>query len=242
MNFNSFFKLPDKALYNGKAIEAKKDIKDFVDSLFLDNEDKKIFIKYLKSFSILGQVTETTSGIWSYIDNTYHYSSITFIKIELLSEEYAKRINEIIQHKFADPAVVIYVCGQKYSISTALKRINQNDKTKSTIEEIQMTNFFLEDEKHCELFNCISYQCKDLKKFYESIDCIISANYLLEVAGKYPEKIDSSVKEKSKVIQEKLIRLKTYKDNIKNASSIREKMELNSNIKKIQKEIDDICR
>lgn len=232
MELIELFKIPEKA-----KIDSKIKIKDIVNVLELSGKDKSIFEKSIGSIEIIAQITEKNSGIWAFEDDLYKYNVINVFVIKLKTEGHIKIVNEYLHKPFGDPCIFIYEYGQKHALSTALKHINKVDNTKAAIDDIQLTELFSLNEQYTELFSKISYKFKNLKDFYEYIDNLISSTFIIEMTDKVPNVIDNTIKEKSLQIQQLLSCKKQRENDLKTAVSVREKMELNSNIKDIEKQL-----
>ena len=235
MEILDLFNIPKTA-----KIEQRVYVKDVVSALELTGKDKLALEKSISTIVLKAVFNEQTTGIWGFESDTYAYKAIYLFYIILKDDSRIRTINEFIHRAFPNPSILIYQIGSKYYLSTALKRINKQDKAKTVIDDIQITDIFLLDDNHIALLKHITYSVKDLKQFYENIDYIVSADYLLETTGKIPKVIDFTIKSKSLMIQQLLNEKRKCQAELKLAISVREKMELNSRIKDIDKTLEGI--
>ena len=147
-------------------------------------------------------------------------------------------MNELIQKVFPNPIIVIYQNGNEYMLSTAMKRLNKVERSKSVIDSMQTTSWFRIDTLHDALLSKINYQKKNLKDFYESFDYIISAEYVASITGFVPDVIDFSIKAKSIAIQQLLDEKNRYIQQELEESSMQGKMECHIKIKEIEKKLE----
>lgn len=235
MDILELFKIPKNAQADNRVYN-----KDIVAALGLTGKDKAALEKSISTTTLKGVINEKTSGIWSYESESYFYKAVFIFFVVLKDDSKLRTINEFVQKAFPNPTVVIYKYGEKYAISTALKRINKLERDKAVIDDIQITDLFALDEKMIQLLGNIKYEVKDLKEYYENIDYIISAYYILKLTGKIPTSIDFTIKTKSMMVQQLLAEKRRCEADLKIATSVREKMELNSKIKEIDKKMEAI--
>jgi hypothetical protein len=151
-------------------------------------------------------------------------------------------VNEELQKVFPNPIVAVYQYGNKYMLSTAMKRLSKTEKGKTVIDTIQTTDWFMLDELHDGLLSKISYQKKNLKDFYQSIDYVISAEYVAKVTGKIPETIDFTIKAKSLTIQQLLEEKNKLLAQEEEESSMQGKMTCHIKIKEIEQKLEILSK
>ena len=81
---------------------------------------------------------------------------------------------------------------------------------------------------------------KNLKELYESIDYILSAEYVSLITNKVPETIDFTMKAKSLMIQELLEEKNRLIQQEKEESSMQGKMQCHMNIKDIDAKLEKL--
>ena len=235
MEILDYFKLPKKAI-----IDQRIYVKDLIQFAEAVGPTKTMIEKSIDTIHLVGILTEDTSGIWKYEDESYLYEEIELIKVDLKDDSKIKLLNEEIQRVFPNPVIVVYEYKENYLLSTALKRKNKLDNKKSVIDSITTTEWFKLDSMHNDLLSKINYDKKNLKEFYEQIDYILSAEYVALITNNVPEVIDFTIKTKSIMIQELLAKKKELEEQEKEESSMQGKMQCYMQIKQIEEKLENI--
>ena len=233
MEILDYFKLPNRA-----KLDQRIYVKDLIHFAEATGPTKTMIEKSIDTLHLVGIITEDTSKIWKYEDDSYLYEEIEIINVVLKDNSKVKQLNEEIQRVFPNPVVVIYEYQDKYLLSTALKRKNKLDDKKSVIDSIQTTNWFKLDSMHDELLSKINYEKNNLKEFYEQIDYILSAEFVALITNKVPEQIDFTIKSKSIMIQVLLTKKKELIEQEKEESSMQGKMQCHIQIKQIEEMLE----
>lgn len=233
MNILELFNIPNKAQADRRIF-----VKDILARLELSSRDKQSFEKTIGTIHVKGILNESTSNIWSYADDTYYYKEIILFYVVLKDITKVSFVNEQLQRVFPNPIVVFYEFGNKYAISTALKRLNKLEKGKTVIEEIQLSDFFELDDKHIQLLNKHSYDFNNLKNYYEGFNNLVAIEELVDLTGIVPEVIDETAKAKSTKIKLLLRQKKELEEAYKEADSMQEHMTIHMKIKEIDKKLE----
>ena len=236
MEVLDYFKLPEKA----KAVEQRLFINQLVEQSGASGNDKKLFENSIKSFYLVAALSEETCGIWSFKNDEYYYEMILIFQVFLKDRSKVKSLNELLQKTFPNPTIILYKYGDENMISTAMKRLNKVEKGKSVIDSFQTSGWFKIDSQHDQLLKKISLSKKNLKEFYESIDYLISAEYIVQITGKVPEILDFSIKGKSLMIQQLLEEKTKLINQEKEESSMQGQMKCHMRIKEIDKQLETI--
>ena len=235
MNVLDLFNIPNKAQADRRIF-----VKDILARLELSSRDKQSFEKTVGTIHVKGILNESTSNIWSYVDDTYYYKEIILFYVVLKDITKVAFVNEQLQKVFPNPIVIFYEFGSKYAISTALKRLNKLEKGKTVIEEIQLSDFFELDDKHIQLLNKHSYDFSNLKNYYEGFNNLVATEELVDLTGIVPEVIDETAKAKSTKIKQLLRQKKELEDAYKEADSMQEQMTIHMQIKEIEHKLEVI--
>lgn len=233
MNILELFNIPNKAQADRRIF-----VKDILARLELSSRDKQSFEKTVGTIHVKGILNESTSNIWSYVDDTYFYKEIILFYVVLKDITKVAFVNEQLQKVFPNPIVIFYEFGNKYAISTALKRLNKLEKGKTVIEETQLSDFFELDDKHIQLLNKHSYDFNNLKKYYEGFNNLVATEELVDLTGIVPEVIDETAKAKSTRIKQLLRQKKDLEEAYKEADSMQERMSIHIKIKEIEKQLE----
>ena len=171
------------------------------------------------------------------------YIEIAYIHLDLKEKTHFKKIAEVI-HRIPYPVVLMMTHQENLSISTALKRINQADTSKLTIDEYLYSNWIefnspsQEEIAFLESLQIQKLSFENFHKFYQDIcDRIVAlkASALNKAFSidQTPQK--KQVLNKIESLQEQIVSLKSA---IKKESQFNAKVRLNMQIKKLDNEIE----
>lgn len=111
-------------------------VKTIEEQLEADNKDKKLLESHIAKIYLSAILDENSTHIRSYVDDEFVYESIYVLNIELKKDDNLAEVNRLIHSTFPNPTIIVYSLRDKSIISTALKRVNKLDKTKTVIENI----------------------------------------------------------------------------------------------------------
>ena len=229
------FDIPAKA-----AVDQRIFVKDILENLDLLADEKKLLEKMVSNVRLKAVFTQDTSDIWGYEDETYLYQEIDFFHVVLKKRDKMAALNELFQKMFPRPVVICFQYGQEFALSTANKRYGKREKGRVVAEAFQLTEFFAMDDIHRELLKRIGLNYNNLKLFYEAIDYHVAAVFVIGATGKIPNPIDFSIKLRATSYQQLLAQKKQLLEEAKEATTVREKMEINSRIKDIERKMEGI--
>lgn len=219
-------------------------MKDIFEQLSLSSQEKKILNSEIASIHLVGVLDSDTLRVQSFVDEECVYEAIYVLQVFLKTDLHLNAINERLHMAFPNPIIVLYLFENKNLISVALKRANKSIKEKSVIETFYSTNLFGIDEDHYSFIKLLDFQhiqALNLKEFYEKLTDIIYSERLIELIGKYPDKIPNSfdLKMGIKKIENETTFLNGLNDKYKLASMMAEKMDYHMKIKLKETEIAD---
>lgn len=229
------FRLPEKARVNQRIFT-----KDIVQAADAKGKEKSLLEKGISTVYLVGILNETTTGVWAYEDGNYLYKEIQVFLVNVKDASKAKALNDELQKIFPNPAIMIFASGNKYMVGTAMKRLSRNEKGKTVIDSAQTTSWFALDDEHNALLDRIRYDFRNLKETYEHLDYVVSAEYVLRVTGKIPDKIDFSIKSKSVMIQRLVEEKNKWLAQEKQESSMQGKMQCHMKILEIEKQLESV--
>lgn len=119
--------------------------KSFYENANLTTSDKKLFTDSINKITWVYSLKPETININPFKDDVRDYPEIEVIEVELLEDNGLKRIAEIVMKTIPYPMVIIFRLKDKIQFYVAHQRINQNDITKNTLEEIISTEWMGED-------------------------------------------------------------------------------------------------
>ena len=219
-------------------------MKDIFEQLDLSSQEKKILNSEIASIHLVGVLDSDTLRVQSFVDDEYVYEAIYVLQVFLKNDLHLNAINERLHMAFPNPIIILYLFENNNLISVALKRVNKSIKEKSVIEAFYSTNLFGIDEDHYSFIKLLDFQhiqALNLKEFYERVTDIIYSERLIELIGKYPDKIPNSfdLKVGIKRVENEVTILNGLKDKYNQASMMAEKMDYHMKIKLKETEIAD---
>lgn len=114
-------------------------VKDIVAQLGATGDDKKIIESHISTIKLVSLLSEQTIRIRSYKDDNYSFFAVYVFYLELKTNESITEMCKLVHSAF--PESTLLICnyeGRKY-MSTAAKRINKLDTSKTVIEDYNVT-------------------------------------------------------------------------------------------------------
>ena len=210
--------------------------KHFYDNVELSANDKKLFIDVINKITWLYCLKPETINIQPYKDEIRDYPEIEVIEVVVLKDTKLKRIAEIIMRTIPYPMLLIFKLGDKSQFYVAHQRTNQNDSSKNTIEEFIATEWLDSDSS---LFKQLDIKQMRFTNFYALYSDIVDAVSIYNVSDILPSRPDLTGAEARELstgletIEQKIISLKAK---LKSETQFNRKMEINIEIKKLEKE------
>lgn len=214
-----------------KLFYEKADLSSADKNLFVDNINKITWAYCLKTENI---------NILPYNDSNRDYSEIEVIEVELIKEDKLNKIAEIIMKAIPYPMLLIFKFGDKFKFYVAHQRVNQNDNSKNTIDELICTEWL---DITSPLFNMLDIKQMRLTNFntlYSDIVDVISihnASIILSSNANLSGEEARQVTSKIEAIEREISSLRTK---LQKETQFNHKMELNIQIKKLEREREEI--
>lgn len=217
--------------------------KQFYELAKLNRVQREQFSKEVNSIVWTHTLKKGTINIPPFVTDRVEYIEIAYIHLDLKEKTHFKKIAEVI-HRIPYPVVLMITHQDNLSISTALKRINQTDTSKLTVDEYLYSNWIeLNSPSQEEIAFLESLQIQKLSfenfyKFYQDIcdrivalkASVLSKSFSIDQT---PQK--KQLLNKIETLQEQIVSLKSA---IKKESQFNAKVRLNMQIKNIEKEIE----
>ncbi len=173
------------------------------------------------------------------------YIEVAYIYVSLESKAHFRKIAEVI-HRIPYPVVLMMTYGNELCISTALKRINQADTSKLTIEEylysgwIDLDSQTTEQKAFLESMQIKQLSFENFYTFYQDISLRIVALQASALGGSFsteqtPQK--KQILDKIEPLREQIVSLRSR---IKKESQFNAKVRLNMRIKQLTEQIDKL--
>lgn len=208
----------------------------FYENADLSTNDKNLFINEISKITWVYCLKPETINILPYKDDIREYQEIEVIEVELLGDSKLRRIAEIIMRTIPYPMMLIFKLEDKVQIFVAHQRINQNDSSKNTIEEFISTDWL---DSESSLFKKLDIKQMRFTNYYALYSDIVDAISIYNVSSIVSEKPILTGEEARRlsnnidIIEQKIISLKSK---LKKESQFNRKMEINIQIKKLEKE------
>lgn len=236
--------MPQKTIFNRKIAK-----KQFHEQGQLKAAEKELFTTEIESIYLLSICKQDTLNVPKFVNSDRRYEEIYWLLVSFKSTKRFERMINIFHKVMPNPIVVLATDdNENLSVSTAHKRLNQNDETKVVVENVTNSPWInLTDEGEAVQrfigrinFNNLSYS--NLYSFYDSVNSAIRMSSLIEQIQKYPNIGVSS--------DELIPLIDSLEDTNRNINQLQElqkeqldfgeKMELHMKIKKYKQEEDRV--
>lgn len=214
--------------------------------------EKKLLSGDISKMEILAQITPSTSNIVEVVNEVDSYENvfIIFCTVEdTLLEKNAEKCINLIQKYLPQQAVVIVEDDSGFKVNATLKRINQNDKSKLTIESSFTTSALsklYKNDLNDAFYKALDFANLDktnLELLYKSyIQAIVQFN-AASITGTYQKRSNArTAQDMEHLAQIELIErdIISLSSQIKKESQLNNKVQLNIKIQEKRKEISAI--
>lgn len=219
--------------------------KQFYELTRMNRVQQEQFAKPVESITWMHTLKKGTINIPPLVTDIIEYIEIAFIHVQLKEKVPVKKIAEVI-HRIPYPVVLFLTHEDELCISAALKRINQADVSKLTVDEYLQTDWIdlknpadeaMEFLKSLQL-NRLSFE--NFYRFYQDIcDRIVAFEAALMGVGFSTEHTPERKQnlDKIKLLQNEIDSLKSL---IRKETQFNVKVDLNIKIKKLSDQIDEL--
>ena len=225
-----------------------------IKSLFYNHESfnaekKRIFDLNIESIKLIALFNDETINITPYKDEEYVYEEIYLITAKLKNDKNTDKIVDLIHFLIPNPVILVLYYNNQIYISGSISRINKHNDEKAILEEIHKSIWLPIDsdsqiyKEAIQSFDIKKYSYHSLKDFYEDfIKAVILTNFI-EMIGEFKYSSKYSIINISSLIKsfdDKSLVIITYKNEQKQTSSFGDKVVLQNNILKVEKEVEII--
>ena len=219
--------------------------KQFHELAKLNRASKEQFSKEVASIVWTHTLKKSTMNIPPLVTESLEYIEVDYIHVALESKAHFKKIAEVI-HRIPYPVVLMMTYHNELCICTALKRINQADISKLTVEEylysgwIDLDSPSLEQKAFLESMQIKQLSFKNFYTFYQGIAHRIVALKATALGGAFSTEQTLQKKQildKIQPLQEQIVSLKNM---IKKESQFNAKVRLNMQVKQLTEQIDKL--
>lgn len=243
---NKYLRLPKSCYINSRIPK-----KAFIDNPEFDlkKEEKDTLKEYVESIYLEYNLNQQRINISNYIDEYVKYEEIQIIRLKITEQTKAKKICELIQKYIQYPMVIFIECNELIKINAAIKKINKIEREKLSIEEMIYTdwinlNELTQKEKgFLESLSIDKLKTNNLFTVYNDFINNINSFNISKYKDKFEVKsIEDTLNDVESLEKIKMIETKisTLRNNIKKESNIGAKVEMNVEIKKLQKKIEEL--
>lgn len=214
-------RIDKKALYDNADLSANE-------KRWLKDDVEKIIWEY--------RIANDTVNIRGYVDDSVDYSEIQVIGILLRTESHARNIADLMLRSMPYPLIIILSHDEKLMIVGAHVHINQNDRSRLTVEEPVRSKWLSVDDDMLEILDMSSPGPSDLRQLYiRFIDSLMRLNISEERGFETViEAADSKhVLDRLGIIDQDIRKLTSE---LRNEDHFNRQVELNGRIKKLQME------
>ncbi len=214
-------RIDKKALYDNADLSANE-------KRWLKDDVEKITWEY--------RIANDTVNIRGYVDDSVDYSEIQVIGILLRTESHARNIADLMLRSMPYPLIIILSHDEKLMIVGAHVHINQNDRSRLTVEEPVRSKWLSVDDDMLEILDMSSPGPSDLRQLYiRFIDSLMRLNISEERGFETViEAADSKhVLDRLGIIDQDIRKLTSE---LRNEDHFNRQVELNGRIKKLQME------
>lgn len=219
--------------------------KQFYELVRMNRAQQESFAKPIESITWTHTLKKGTINIPPLVTDMIEYIEITYIHVKLKEKAPVKKIAEVI-HRIPYPVVLFLTYEDELCISTALKRINQADVSKLTVDEYFQTDWIdlqnptdeaIEFLKSLEV-NRLSFE--NFYRFYQDIcDRIVAYEAALLGGGFSTEETPQRKQtlDKIKSLQDEIVSLRGA---MKKETQFNAKVDLNIKIKKLSDQMNEL--
>ena len=167
-----FLHLPESAV-----VANRIDKKALYDNADLSANEKRWLKDDVEKITWEYRIANDTVNIRGYVDESLDYSEIQVIGIELRSDSHAMGVSDILFKSMPYPLIVIAVFSNRLFITAAHVHINQNDRSRLTVEEPIRTGWIDENDQLLEMLDMSVPGPSDLRELYSCfIDSLLRFN------------------------------------------------------------------
>lgn len=246
-SYNKIFKIPERDLVQLRLTKAF-----FMRSAVLSSAEKKLLNNTIEHMEIVAQLIPDKSNIPAVVNDIDSYEQVLLIVCKVTDnqlDKIAEKCIQFIQKHISHQVVLIIEDNTGFQINATEKRINQNDKTKLTIERYFTTKILsklYKDELSDAFFKALDFATLDktnLELLYKSYIQAIVQYQAANITGNYNKRTNTRTEEdmqhleKITLLENEIISLASQ---IKKESQLNVKVQLNIKIQNKRKEIQSL--
>lgn len=249
MNFpyNEIFHLPERCILNKRLTKAF-----FLKNFVLSAAEKKLLNSTIQSMEWMASIKTSNANISAVKNEEYVYEEIQVMICSLPNNQLeinGKKCIELFQKYIPYQMIVIVEDENDFIINTCDKRVNQNDKSKRTIENYFTTSSLSKLYKNdltTPFYEALMFQEIDktnMQTTYKSYIQAVAQFQAASITGKYSRRTQKRTEEDMAnilAIENIEKEISSFTSQIKKESQLNKRVELNMSIQKKRQEIEVI--
>lgn len=231
MSFYEYLNIP-KSCEVGSTIFKKL----FYEKADLSATDKSLFVDSINKITWVYCLKTDNTNISPYKDANRDYTEVEIIEVELIKQDKLNRIAEIIMRAIPYPMLLIFKLHDKTQLYAAHQRINQNDKNKNTLEKFICTEWLDNDSP---LFKKLDIKEMRLTNFFVLYSDIVDAISIYNASIIFHTNVDltgEEARQATSKIEAIELEISSLRTKLKKETQFNRRMELNIQIKKLEKD------
>lgn len=206
-------------------------VKTLVEQLQAEPSQKKLLETHVASIYLVSLLNEQTMRIRAYKDDNYSFMAIYILQVELKANDQLSDLCELIHSAFPESTLLLLKYRDIEYLSSASKRINKNDKTKTVVEDVVWSPVMINDEIDIGGLNVY-----DLKGLNDDINKLVYSLKVKDITGIYP-KGKQNYKDIIKRYELLNADIKRLQDEYKKATMRSEKLQIDDDLYVKEKEL-----
>lgn len=211
-------------------------VKTLGEQLQAEPSQKRLLETHVASIYLVSLLNEQTMRIRAYKDDNYSFMAIYILQIELKANEQMSDLCELIHSAFPESTLLLLKYRDKEYLSSASKRINKNDKTKTVVEDAVWSQVMIGDS-----IDISSLNAYDLKALNEGINKLVYSLKIKNITGIYP-KGNHDYKNVIKRYESLNTEINRLQEDYKKATMRSEKLSIDDNLFEKEAELQSLVR
>lgn len=232
-----FLNIPDSC-FVGSTIYKKL----FYENADLGTMDKAIFADVIEKIRWVYSLKPETINIPSFKEQVRDYPEIEVIEVRLKKDASLNRIAEIIMSTIPYPMLLVFIWEDKKQLYVSHQRINQNDSSKNTLEDLIATDWL---DSTSLLFARLDIKQMRFANYYTLYSDLVDTISIYKVADIVKDKAPITGAEARELVRQiEAIdkQITSLRSRLKKESQFNRRMELNIEIKKLEQKRDELLR
>lgn len=207
----------------------------FYENADLSKADKDLFTDVVDKITWVYCLKPETCNITPYQDEVRDYAEIEVIEAVLTEDKKVGRIAEIIMRTIPYPMLLVVKLEDKVQLFVAHQRTSQNDSSKNTLENMISTEWLTADSVLLEKLNIKQMCLTNYYTLYSDIVDAISIFNASQLIGVQKELTGEQARALTAQIERLEQQIAELKAQMKKETQFNRKVELNMEIKKLEK-------